>query len=200
MGFEIKNICTVVPNPYHPNYNKNNGRGDGYYYFSLFITPRLQFDGTLKEFYEMLNWPEYAEKIFWETGEKEILKHVKLSCTSSSKMEIPIALEKDDSYIKDLCKNKRLIDQLNEYDASILQTFKKKDKGIWKKLFHENVPVEALPINLKPQISAIVVSDNKEEKPPTTAQQPQHQAATAGNIQADRVNPQKMKLQKIKKV
>jgi len=27
MGFEIKNICTVVPNPYYPNYRKNDGKG-----------------------------------------------------------------------------------------------------------------------------------------------------------------------------
>jgi len=60
MGKNTKVICTVVPNPHKTDgYNKNNGTFR--YYFSVFLTPRLPESGKLKDYYEMLNWPDFSE-------------------------------------------------------------------------------------------------------------------------------------------
>ncbi|CAN5753940.1 hypothetical protein BH10BAC3_BH10BAC3_12060 [soil metagenome] len=169
MGFEIKNICTVVPNPYHPSYDPKNEKaydGGKYYYFSLFITPRLQFDGTLKEFYEMLHWPEYAEKIFWkfkQDAEGIILDELDSSieanlktCFLSSPGKINIDLKKDYELLRPVLKGMEIIDDLHQtIEPSDISAFLNKAKKTWKKLFHENVPVEAWPIYLKPQVNSV---------------------------------------------
>lgn len=167
MGFEIKNICTVVPNPYHPGYSSQD---DCYYYFSLFITPRLQFDGKLKEFYEMVHWPEYAEKIFWnfkfdndgkitDKLNSDINAELK-PCVLFSPGQDPINLEKDYDLLKDLLVSMDIIREKNApLDSSNIYAFLKQSKKAWKKLFHENVPVEAWPIYLKPQMSTVVSSE-----------------------------------------
>jgi hypothetical protein len=162
MGFEIKNICTLVPNPYHPSYKTDKD----HYYFSLFITPRLQFDGTLKEFYEMLHWPEYAAKIFWKyklekgkfSDELDENIHDPLStCFLSSADKKEIFIKKDYELLKPLLSGMKIIDDTKneEIGFSEISDFLDHAKKIWKKLFHENVPVEAWPIYLKPQISEI---------------------------------------------
>ncbi|WP_018615937.1 hypothetical protein [Segetibacter koreensis] len=162
MGFEIKNICTVVPNPHHPAYRSKKEDDKNYYYFSVFITPKLQFDGSLKEFYEILHWPEYAEKLFYPIqytnyGEAEICDNVFdtlefVQLIRNNNDEFP--LKKDYSFIEDLISkmnNSKRID----LDKPQLLKFLKQSKEVWKKLFHENVPVEAWPIYLKPQIQKI---------------------------------------------
>lgn len=134
MGFEIKNICTVVPNPHHPNYKDR----DNFYYFSLFITPRLQFDGKLKEFYEMLNWHEYQD--LFKTDSNGKLTYFNLFGKGISEFSIDI---------------------FNDETISCIQNQKLNfDEKLWKKLFHKDVPVEAWPIYLKPQVKI----DLKEEK------------------------------------
>lgn len=187
MGYEIKHICTVVPNPHHPLYKKDNK----YFYFSLFITPRLQFDGTLKEFYEMLYWPEYANKLFWENEDGTLSVSLVLSNDNNGKK----VLKRDDYYIAELCRDMNIINNEEAYDPSALQTFQKKGKAIWKKLFHESVPVEAWPIYLKPQISSSISPINKEQnlKENNEIKKPQIAAATAAGaeINADAVQPKK---------
>jgi len=133
MGFEIKNICTVVPNPYHPNYEKDNK----YYYFSVFITPRLQFDGTLKEFYEMLHWPDYSS----------IFSFGVISCYGKEEEDKIISIESDDYYISDIERKQDM-------------QFEKERKRIWDKLFPEDTPVVAWPIYLKPQhYNSVVIQE-----------------------------------------
>lgn len=122
MGFEIKNICTIVPNQYHENY-ENDKPGNDYYYFSVFVSPRLQFDGRLKEFYEMLHWPDY----------RQIRTHFFVKTVNSP----GIFAEIDDSYQKK-------IEKVQQID------FVTKGKKLWGKLFTEDTPVEASPVFLRP--------------------------------------------------
>ena len=145
MGFEIKNICTVVPNPHHPMYKENEG--STYYYFSIFITPRLQFDGTLKEFYEMLNWPDYIEQIFWNN--KAVLQHINL--ISNYNHSPGLNLERDFFYTKKVYSQLSGLDNIENFDENFQGRFLMRGKEIWKKLFLESTPVVAWPINIGPQ-------------------------------------------------
>jgi hypothetical protein len=127
MGYEIKNIFTVVPNPFHQSYKGKIN--DGSYYFSVFVTPRLQLDGTLKEFYEMLHWTDYVDIFTME--ENDLLKFVSCAGEGSER----IGLVRDPILDKLTTKN-------GQHNSS---------KEYWEKLFPENTPVEAWPIYLKPQ-------------------------------------------------
>lgn len=119
MGFEIKNICTIVPNQYHENYDKQGK----YYYFSVFVSPRLQLDGRLKEFYEMLHWPDYRQ--------------IKTEICVSTGNSTGIIAEIDDTYQKKIEK----VQQIH---------FETEGKRLWGKLFTEDTPVEASPVFLTP--------------------------------------------------
>lgn len=145
MGFEIKNICTVVPNPHHPMCSKNED--SNYYYFSIFITPRLQLDGTLKEFYEMLNWPDYIEQIFWHS--KEALQHTNL--ISNYNKSPGLNLERDFYYTNKVYSQLSGLDNIENSDEDYQRRFLKRGNEIWKKLFLENTPVVAWPLNIGPQ-------------------------------------------------
>lgn len=123
MGYEIKNICTLVPNPYHPLAGK-----DDYYYFSVFITPKLQFDGTLKEFYEMLYWPQYCHYLN---------EHCYLEQRNVLPENAPVsrvACMPDDS--------------LRKGPPAIPI---ERRGAIWSKLFPADMPVEAWPLGLSPE-------------------------------------------------
>ncbi len=147
MGFEIKNICTVVPNPHHPMYKEKEG--SNYYYFSIFITPRLQFDGTLKEFYEMLNWPDYIEQVFWNS--KEVLQHINL--ISNYNNSPGLNLERDFYHTNKVYSQLSGLDNIKNSDEDFQIRFLKRGNEIWKKLFLDSTPVVAWPINIGPQFS-----------------------------------------------
>jgi hypothetical protein len=139
MGFEIKNICTVVPNPHHPGYGDRNNK---YFYFSVFITPRLQFDGELREFYEMLHWPSYTG-IFSPGANAGRLDFI-YGIVNDHDSRIP--LETDATFINIPGENNKPID-ITENRVKI-----------WEKLFRPDTPVTAWPIYLKPQKEEIVVT------------------------------------------
>lgn len=147
MGYEIKNICTIAPNPHREIRNDEDRL---YYYFSVFITPRLQFDGTLKEFYEMLNWPEYAQRVFG-TDTKTRLQSVSLFTPEQQKMEADLV--RDDHYLVPLCRKMDKLKANEEPSEKSWEGFFEKSKKLWRKIFNEKTPVEAWPIYIKPQLT-----------------------------------------------
>jgi len=145
MGYEIKQICTIVPNPYHKSYKSDND----HYYFSLFITPRLQFDGTLKEFYEMLNWPEYCNRLFREIEPESLLGSVSLASKNS---RFTANLFRDDSLTAKLFANMNESEkESSTLNAHELKDFLETGKWVWTKLFNKQMPVEAWPVAISPQ-------------------------------------------------
>jgi hypothetical protein len=127
MGKEIKIICTVVPNT-HKTDEKN-------FYFSLFLTPKLQFDGKLHEYFEMENWFDFCD-IF------ENPNNINLN---------NIEIKHDSIRVNEILKNCGF--QLNFLD----KIFKKNDvktkpeleelrKELWQTLFPPETPVVAWPI------------------------------------------------------
>ena len=137
MGKNTKIVCTVVPNPYKTKMSEVNG-APKQYYFSIFLTPRLPESGKLKDYYEIVNWPEFFEFFRgFSNGEEQFLR-ARIAPVNYDKVNSEFEISEESRHeffdIAFVAKSVELIDEDNKelrVDA----------KKIYKKLFQNATPV-----------------------------------------------------------
>lgn len=109
MGKNTKIVCTVVPNPI-----KSNPK-EGHLNFSLFLSPRLPDSGILKDYYEILKWPDFMDFF-----------------TKKEYLSIELGVEKD-----------KKVQKINsKYNISKEENNRERYRSIWREIFPENTPVK----------------------------------------------------------